>query len=129
MRCLFRRRTARAAAVAARCAPATRGFAAVGAIALMATGVQAGAPHGHAVPGIAVPHEARRAQSRAAAGAASREASAFRRIILPDLLIVAPKGITNRQLARLGKVTGVRNMITFDGAEIRPAAAGQRHWR
>jgi hypothetical protein len=123
MRCLFRRSPVRAAAVAGSRAPAARGFAAVGAIALIATGAQAGARLDHAVPGIAVPHAAphgtQHARSRAAAGAASREASAFRRIILPDLLIVAPKGITNRQLARLGEVTGVRNMITFDGAEIR----------
>jgi len=45
-------------------------------------------------------------------------ASAFRRIILPDLLIVVPKGLTAGQRTRLSKITGVRNMITFDGAEI-----------
>jgi hypothetical protein len=42
----------------------------------------------------------------------------FGRIILPDLLIVAPKGLTRRELARLGAIRGVRSMISFDGAQI-----------
>jgi Transglycosylase SLT domain len=46
------------------------------------------------------------------------QASAFRQIILPDLLIVAPTGLTRTQIARLRKIAGVRDMITFDGAEI-----------
>jgi hypothetical protein len=45
-------------------------------------------------------------------------ASTFRQITLPDLLIVAPKGLTARQIARLRKIRGLRSMITFDGAEI-----------
>ena len=48
----------------------------------------------------------------------ARQASAFRQIILPDLLIVAPRGLTDRQLARLRKIPGMRAMITFDGAQI-----------
>jgi Transglycosylase SLT domain len=48
----------------------------------------------------------------------ARQASAFRQIFLPDLLIVAPKGLTGRQLARLRKIPGQRGMITFDGAQI-----------
>ncbi len=55
--------------------------------------------------------------------AAKAAASSFRQIILPDLLIVAPKGLTSRQVKRLRKITGVRNMITFDGARI---TAGSR---
>ncbi len=54
--------------------------------------------------------------SRVAAEAA--KASPFRQIILPDLLVVAPKGLTASQVTRLRKVTGVRDMITFDGAQI-----------
>ncbi len=59
--------------------------------------------------------------NRAAAAATARqaaEAGSFRQIILPDLLIVAPDGLTARQIARLGKIRGLRNMITFDGARI-----------
>ncbi len=56
---------------------------------------------------------------RAAAGV-----SAFRQIILPDLLIVAPRGLTVAQITGLRAISGVRNMITFDGAEI--TAGGQQ---
>jgi len=45
-------------------------------------------------------------------------AGSFRQITLPDLLIVAPKGLTTRQVARLRKIRGLRHMITFDGAQI-----------
>jgi transglycosylase-like protein with SLT domain len=46
-------------------------------------------------------------------------ATSFRQINLPDLLIVSPAGLTSQQLARLDKITGVRDMIAFDGAEIK----------
>ena len=51
-------------------------------------------------------------------GRSARQASAFRQIFLPDLLIVAPRGLTGSQLARLRKIRGLRGMITFDGAQI-----------
>ena len=54
-----------------------------------------------------------------AAAASHRAATAFRQIILPDLLIVSPAGLTSQQLTRLDKISGVRNMIAFDGAEIK----------
>jgi hypothetical protein len=47
----------------------------------------------------------------------------FRRIILPDLLVVVPAGLTSREIASLDKAADVRNMIVFDGAEI--TAAGR----
>jgi hypothetical protein len=50
--------------------------------------------------------------------AEAEKSSPFRQIILPDLLVVAPKGLTASQVASLRKITGVRNMITFDGAQI-----------
>jgi hypothetical protein len=49
--------------------------------------------------------------------------SSFSQIILPDLLIVAPKGLSPQQIARLHAIKGIRDMITFDGAEI--TAGGQ----
>jgi hypothetical protein len=52
------------------------------------------------------------------AGKRASATSTFRQIILPDVLIVAPKGLTAGQITRLHKIHGVRNMITFDGAEI-----------
>jgi hypothetical protein len=51
--------------------------------------------------------------------AANPAAASFRQIILPDLLIVSPTGLTSRQLTKLNKISGVRNMIAFDGAEIK----------
>jgi hypothetical protein len=64
-------------------------------------------------------------QASSAAKAAA-EAGSFRQITLPDLLIVAPSGLTARQVGRLGKIRGLRSMITFDGAQItvggRPAS-------
>ncbi len=58
------------------------------------------------------------------AAAQARDRTAFRRIILPDLLVVAPAGLTSAEIARLGKTAHVRNMIVFDGAEI--TAGGRR---
>ncbi len=55
--------------------------------------------------------------------AATGNAASFRQIILPDLLVVAPAGLTSQQLTALDKIAGVRNMIAFDGAEIK---AGNR---
>jgi Transglycosylase SLT domain len=101
---------ARAAASGSR-ALALRGVAGCSALVLLGTGAYAGilqpAPGGSG----STP-----AQS---AAAEAREAASFGQIILPDLLIVAPSGLTSQQLTRLGKITGVRNMIAFDGAEIK----------
>jgi hypothetical protein len=45
--------------------------------------------------------------------------SSFSQITLPDLLIVAPKGLTSAQITKLGAIPGLRDMATFDGAEIK----------
>jgi hypothetical protein len=47
----------------------------------------------------------------------------FRGIILPDLLIVVPTGLTAAEIGNLHKISGVRDLITFDGAQI--TVAGQ----
>jgi hypothetical protein len=103
-------------------APAFRGVAAVAAVAVLAAGSQAGV---HVViPGPA--GSAHAGGATAASTGQARDTTAFRRIILPDLLVVSRTGLTSRQVARLGKTTDVRNMIVFDGAEItaggRPAS-------
>ncbi len=90
---------------------ALRGVAGCGALVLVGTGAYAGilqpAPGGSgSAPAVS-------------AAAAAREAASFGQIILPDLLIVAPSGLASQQLTRLSKITGVRNMIAFDGAEIK----------
>jgi Transglycosylase SLT domain len=107
--------------------PVARGVAAAGAIALAATIAHWAAPAQAALvtaaPRLLPGTGALTAGAGAPAAALAGGASSFRRIILPDLLIVAPAGLTSGQVERLGKITGVRNMITFDGAEIR--AGGQ----
>jgi Transglycosylase SLT domain len=60
----------------------------------------------------------RPASSKPASSGQATDASAFRQIILPDLLIVAPHGLSPGQISALRAVPGVRNMITFAGARI-----------
>jgi transglycosylase-like protein with SLT domain len=74
--------------------------------------------------GINRPHASASASSSAGAAVAqSRTPGSFRQIILPDLLVVAPKGLTRQELTQLARIPGVRNMISFDGAQI---TAGSR---
>jgi Transglycosylase SLT domain len=63
------------------------------------------------------------AAAEAAAVAQSHAPASLRQIILPDLLVVAPTGLTSQELAQLGRISGVRDLISFDGAQIR---AGSR---
>jgi hypothetical protein len=58
------------------------------------------------------------ATSKPAGSSQVTAASAFRQIILPDLLIVAPHGLTSGQISALRAVPGVSNMTTFAGATI-----------
>jgi hypothetical protein len=98
-----------------------RGVAGCSAVVLLGIGAITGfpAPPG-GPPGQAL---ADRQAVAAAAAAARKDAAPFRQIILPDLLIVSPAGLTSQQLARLSKISGVRHMIAFDGAQIK--AGGQ----
>lgn len=104
--------------------PAISGIAAVGVLALLAVGLQPLMRPGPPAPARSGPAGRAPAGHRPRGGAAGREASDFRRIILPDLLIVAPRGLTAGQVTRLRSIAGVRNMVTFDGAEI--TAGGQQ---
>jgi hypothetical protein len=72
-----------------------------------------------AYAGFLQPPAGRSGNDLAAATAAGKDAASFKQIILPDLLIVSPAGLTSQQLASLSKISGVRNMIAFDGAQIR----------
>jgi Transglycosylase SLT domain len=55
----------------------------------------------------------------AAARPSASNGPAYQQIILPDLLVVAPKGLSAAQVSRIDKVSGVRNVITADGAAIK----------
>jgi hypothetical protein len=91
-----------------------RGIAGCSALVLLGIGAYAGFPQ---------PPAYGTGNDPAAAAAAGKAAAPFKQIILPDLLIVAPAGLTSQQLASLSQIRGVRNMIAFDGAEI---SAGSR---
>ena len=72
-----------------------------------------------AYAGFLQPPEGAPGNSVAASAGAGNAAASFKQIILPDLLIVSPAGLSSQQLASLSQISGVRNMIAFDGAEIR----------
>jgi hypothetical protein len=119
--------------------------AALGAIAALGVAVQAGLPaaaarfmpatrHKAAMPAVHAQPDAAlhpdipvpvgqggtrgTGKGTATASQDASQAGTFRQIILPDLLIVAPTGLTPAQIARLRAIRGMRNMITFDGAQI-----------
>jgi Transglycosylase SLT domain len=59
------------------------------------------------------------AMTAAEALAQSRAPASLQQIILPDLLVVAPNGLTSQEVTELSKISGVRDLISFDGAQIR----------
>jgi len=63
-------------------------------------------------------HDAPGPAAQGSGGSQASQVSTFRQIILPDLLLVAPKGLTAGQIAALAKIHGLRDMIIFDGAQI-----------
>ncbi len=87
-------------------APGGRRLAAFG----VATGLTLGLIVQAQAPALAI--------TRRSATATPGNGSSFGQVTLPDLLIVAPKGLTSAQITRLGAISGLRDMITFDGAEI-----------
>jgi hypothetical protein len=112
---LMRRGRPRATTVPGSVTPALRGVAGCSAFLIIAAGAQAKMlqPPAGASGSTVIPLPV----------SATRDPGSFRQIILPDLLAVAPHGLTDQQLAELNKITGVRNTIAFDGAEIK---AGDR---
>jgi hypothetical protein len=87
-----------------------------GAPGTLARGSRSQRSRGHQAPGQA-------ARSRGAAGQQGRAAAAtarvpFRRIILPDVVAVVPRGLTSAQVARLARLPGVRHVLAVDGARI-----------
>ena len=108
------RRTAPSTAIGR---PARRALASSGAIVLLLAGTTAMRP---APPGAdpAVTASASPAGSASTAAAAS-DSGSVRGIISPDLLVVEPSGLSARQLAKLSAVSGVRQVVTADGAAIK----------
>ncbi len=82
-----------------------------GVIVLLAAGLARTYPGpAGARPGPAKPSPA---ASHAAAG------STFHQIYLPDLLVIEPAGLSPAQLKKLRQVSGVRNVVSADGARIK----------
>ncbi len=78
-------------------------------------------PPGGGPPGASAP--AAGSSAPASAGRTVTTGS-YSGIILPDLLIVLPSGLQPSDVAGLRSISGVRKMITFDGAQI--AVDGKR---
>lgn len=85
-------------------------MAAGGVIALLATGIVRTYPGPTGAQPAASPSPA---ASHAAAG------STFHQIYLPDLLVIEPAGLSAGQLKKLRQISGVRSMVSADGAAIK----------
>lgn len=114
MRSLLRRNMLRSSAAVT---PALRGVAVSGLVLVLAAGHNLARPAlvpwpaGHA-PAAASAH-------RTASTNGADAAAAFRQIILPDLLVVDPSGLSPGKVTRIRKISGVRDVIAFDGGEIK----------
>ncbi|HTT53525.1 MAG TPA: lytic transglycosylase domain-containing protein [Streptosporangiaceae bacterium] len=106
MRRLLRRQTPATAAGP----PSGRIWAAGAAFILAVAGIP------HTWPGPGGPPAPASPAPTATPGAA---ASSFHQIFLPDLLVIEPAGLSHNQLTRLSRISGVRNLVTADGALIR----------
>jgi hypothetical protein len=95
-----------------------RGAAGCGAVLLLIAG-SGSAQHPASAGGSGAPSSRAVAATAAAAISQARAPASFQQIIIPDLLVVAPTGLTGKQIASLDKIGGVRNLIAFDGAEIK----------
>jgi hypothetical protein len=49
---------------------------------------------------------------------AGTTAASFHQIILPDVVVIEPKGLSTAQVTGIGKVAGVRSVLAVDGARI-----------
>jgi hypothetical protein len=101
---LWWRRTPHPAAAGS---PAWRGAAVYGAVAgLLGVGLL------HYIPGPP------RGPVAAPAPAAVRTVAVFRNIVLPDLAVIEPTGVSAADVSRIAKVPGVRQVLPLDGASV-----------
>ncbi len=68
-------------------------------------------------PGPAGPQAAAASPSPSASHAAA--GNSFHQIYLPDLLVIEPAGLSSGQLKKLSRISGVRSMVSADGAAIK----------
>jgi Transglycosylase SLT domain len=103
---LWWRRTPHPAAASS---PAWRGVAAYGAVA-----VALGAGALHIIPGPPPGSAA----TPSTAPAQVHTVAVFRRIVLPDLAVIEPTGVSSAEVSRIAKVPGVRQVLALDGARL-----------
>jgi hypothetical protein len=115
MRSLLRRTSPRSSAAVT---PALRGVEVSGILLVLAAGHS---PAGHGLVPRPVPGDQPGATAARGTGSAdgARAAAAFRQINLPDLLVVEPAGLSAGKIARIRQIAGVRDVIAFDGAQIK----------
>ncbi|HUY45736.1 MAG TPA: lytic transglycosylase domain-containing protein [Streptosporangiaceae bacterium] len=94
--------------------PAGRALAAGGAVVILLAGTTA-MGRGPLPPRPAATASA----SPAASTASSTASSTFHQIFVPDLLVIEPSGLSSRQLKKLTRITGVRDLVSADGAAIK----------
>jgi Transglycosylase SLT domain len=104
---LWWRRTPQSVAASS---PAWRGVAAYGAVA-----VALGAGVLHVIPGPPPGSAA----TPSAAPAQVHTVAGFRSIVLPDLAVLEPAGVSPAEVGRIAKVSGVRQVLALDGAKVR----------
>jgi Transglycosylase SLT domain len=106
------KRLLRRAAPASAAIPRTaRTLAAGGAVIMLVAGTTAMRPP--------APHRAGTHGHAARTAAAAPAGSSYRRIFLPDLLVIEPNGLGARQLTKLARIGGVGSLIAADGASIK----------
>jgi Transglycosylase SLT domain len=86
-------------------------MAAGGVIVLLAAGLT------RTYPGPTGAHPVTASPSPTASHAAA--GSTFHQIYLPDLLVIEPAGLSSAQLKKLSRISGVRNVVSADGARIK----------
>jgi hypothetical protein len=88
--------------------------------AVIPAGLAGRVPAAGNVAGTSAPRaaDAGTAQASTAQASAAQASAAVRQVVLPDVFVVAPREITAAQLARLGKLRYVRNLITVAGGAV-----------
>jgi hypothetical protein len=107
---LWWRRTPHPAAVGS---PAWRGAAVYGAVAaILGTGAL------HYIPGPPPGSDTSQSAPASAGSGHGRTVGVFHHIVLPDLAVIEPAGVTAAQVAAISKLHKVRQVLALDGARV-----------
>jgi hypothetical protein len=115
---LWRRLTSRQLAVGTLASALLISPGAVAGMLLMGQGTPQPHPEGRPVQPLATSPLAAGGQAAAGVQAATQTAAPFHQIILPDVVVIEPKGLSPAQVAGISKLSGVRYVLAVDGARI-----------